>query len=81
MRNRELENLASSQGKSIKQLALVQQKLRILEEKYQSLETRHQQEKTKMTAETKSLKERLETVKNMNLNLQKINGKSKKKAE
>ena len=34
-----------------------------------------------MTAETKSLKERLETVKNMNLNLQKINGKSKKKAE
>jgi hypothetical protein len=52
-----------------------------LEEKYQSLETRHQQEKTKMTAETKSLKERLETVKNMNLNLQKINGKSKKKAE
>lgn len=52
-----------------------------MEEKFKTMETKHQQELNKQNAEAKSLRERLETVKNMNLNLQKINAKHKKKAD
>jgi hypothetical protein len=45
------------------------------------MEQKHQQEKHKLQMEIKSTKERLETVKNLNSNLQRVNAKYKKKAE
>ena len=60
---------------------MVQQKLRTLEERSRYDENLHAQEKNRMQTEIKSLRERLEAVKGMNFNLQKINSKYKKKAE
>ena len=86
-KNQELEDLLHSQiapsstKQQNKQVAAVQQKLRALEERFESQEQGHQQERVKLNLESKSLKERLESVKNMNMNLQKQTSKMKHKVD
>ena len=81
VKNQELEGQVTNQNKSIRQVQVVQNKLRALEQKQSESEQKHSNEIGKLNSDVKSLKERLDTVKAMNVNLQKVNQKYKKKAE
>jgi hypothetical protein len=56
-------------------------KIRALEEKYAQKLADWEKERRKLMDETRHLKDRLEVLRNMNINLQKLQGIQKKKAE
>jgi hypothetical protein len=56
-------------------------KIRALEEKYAQKLADWEKERRKLMDEAKHLKDRLEVLRNMNINLQKLQGIQKKKAE
>ena len=56
-------------------------KVRQLEEKWTVREQEWEKDKRKMTEENKHLRERLEVLRNMNLNLQKLESMQRRKAD
>ena len=80
-KNKELMMKVGNKNQSEKLVDRLQNKVRILERKLNSCQADHDKVIRKKECENQQLKERLETVTNMNLNLQKKHNIAKKKAD
>ena len=69
VKNHQLEGQVAHQKLNTRQLNITQNKLRTLEEKYNKQEDRHHMEIVKLETEVAQYRERLDTVRAMNVNL------------
>jgi hypothetical protein len=79
VRNQQLQMEVNS--KKVRSQGNQSVKLRQVEERWQAKEVEWERERRKLSDEAKHLRERLEVLRGMNLNLQKLEGIQRRKAE